>query len=65
MRLDKEKYPPTKKISSYIFWFVIACVAINWNVKLLLEVWWVLVILVLLVIIITILLRLKRWKDWS
>lgn len=57
----KENDPSTKKLSDYIFWFVIACVAINWGVKLLLEVWWVLVILVLLVIVITILLRLKHW----
>ncbi|MFD3049446.1 hypothetical protein ACFKKK_06795 [Streptococcus agalactiae] len=65
MKLDKEKEPPTKKISSYIFWFVIACVAINWGVKLLIEVWWMLIILIVIIAIVTILFRLKHWKDWS
>ncbi|AXG37927.1 hypothetical protein EGCR1_04090 [Enterococcus gilvus] len=64
MKLNKEK-EPTTKISSSIFWFIIACVGINWGVKLLLEVWWVLIILIVVIAIVTILFRLKRWKDWS
>ncbi|MGX7228131.1 hypothetical protein [Enterococcus malodoratus] len=65
MKLDKEKDPPTKKISSYIFWFIIACVGINWGIKLLLEVWWVLAIVIGLITILALLLRLKHWRDWS
>ena len=61
----KENDLQTKKLSDYIFWFIVACVGINWGVKLLLEVWWVLVILIFVIAIITILFRLKRWKDWS
>lgn len=47
--------------------FLVHC-RLCWNqlgVKLLLEVWWVLVILIFVIAIISILLRLKRWKDWS
>ena len=63
MKLNKEKDPPTKKLSDYIFWFVIACAGINWGVKLLLEVWWVLVILIFVIAIITILFRLAHRPD--
>lgn len=53
-----------KKLIAYILGFVVGAWLINWAVKLILEVWWFLVLMTAVVFIGWLTFRIIKTKDW-
>lgn len=53
-----------KKLMAYILGFVVCAWLINWAVKLILEVWWFLVLMTAVVFIGWLAFRIIKPKDW-
>lgn len=53
-----------KKLMSYILGFVACAWLINWAVKLLMEVWWFLILMTSVIFIGRFAFRIIKFKDW-
>ena len=62
--METERRPAMKKLIAYILGLVIGAWLINWAVKLILEVWWFLVLMTAVVFIGWLTFRIIKTKDW-
>ena len=62
--MEAERRPAMKKLIAYILVFVACAWLINWAVKLILEVWWFLVLMTAVVFIGWLTFRIIKTKDW-
>ena len=62
--MEAERRPAMKKLIAYILGFVVGAWLINWAVKLILEVWWFLVLMTVVVFIGWLTFRIIKTKDW-
>lgn len=62
--MEAERRPAMKKLIAYILGFVVSAWLINWAVKLILEVWWFLVLMTAVVFIGWLTFRIIKTKDW-
>jgi len=62
--MKAERRPAMRKLMAYILGFVTCAWLINWAVKLILEVWWFLVLAAVVVFIGWFAFRIIKFKDW-
>lgn len=62
--MEAERRPAMKKLMTYILGFVACAWLINWAVKLILEIWWFLVLMTAVVFIGWFAFRIIKTKDW-
>ena len=62
--MEAERRSAMKKLMSYILGFVACAWLINWAVKLLMEVWWFLVLMTAVIFIGWFAFRIIKSKDW-
>ena len=62
--MEAERRPAMKKLIAYILGFVACAWLINWAVKLILEVWWLLVLATVVIFIGWLAFRIIKSKEW-
>ena len=62
--MEAERRPAMKKLIAYILGFVVCAWLINWAVKLILEVWWFLVLATVVVFIGWLAFQIIKSKEW-
>lgn len=62
--MEAERRLAMKKLIAYILGFVACAWLINWAVKLILEIWWFLVLIIVVVFIGWFAFRIIKSKDW-
>jgi len=62
--MEAERRPAMRKLMAYILGFVACAWLINWEVKLILEVWWFLVLATVVVFIGWLAFQIIKSKEW-
>jgi hypothetical protein len=62
--MEVERRPAMRKLMAYILGFIACAWFINWAVKLILEVWWFLILMTAVIFIGWFAFRIIKFKEW-